>query len=555
MSSPFASRLGTNYSAQDKEIDEIKALLVEPCQKLKRLNDEIDVMRKALDKLVEERDILSTYVNAHQALISPVRRLHLDILEAIFMACLPAHRNCVMSAQEAPVILGRICSSWRAISLKTPRIWSRLHIVEPNYPNYPYNSPLDVYQSKVEQRLKVADAWLRRSKMCPLSISLESSFDYMGPEPMSTSNAQAFLDILIPFASRWQDISLVVSSSGMQTLLRLGENEVPLLKSLTINEHHDNQHHNPHDEWTVPQACVLHAPGLTSFSLLGRNVHSLDLPLRWGRLTFLTLMGSGLGSGWGPVNPQTCQVVLDILSRCSELRACALLVHAPLDVHLRDFVVECPFLHTFDLFFDDIPLQVADRLLGRLSLPQLRDFKLRGVKLQDPQSAFSADSVLSFLTTLTQLESISVDSAMFSKPILINFLHALPPTVLHLTITNPTWRPPGHEDAIFDDEVLEALTTFPDRPSHCPALQDVVVIYCPKLSDEALLRFIMSRPTLKLVDIKFNRERKVDILPSLQPFTEAGLKTFITYSSPLSLPQFSPWQGLPDAPVTLWGSP
>ncbi|KAJ7354590.1 hypothetical protein DFH08DRAFT_934032 [Mycena albidolilacea] len=550
MSSPFASRLGTNYCAQDKEIVEIKALLVEPCQKLKRLNDEINVMRKALDKLIEERDILSTYVDTHQALISPVRRLHLDILEAIFMACLPTHRNCVMSAQEAPVILGRICSSWRTISLKTPRLWSRLHIVEPNYP---YDSPLGVYQSKVEQRLEVADAWLRRSKTCPLSISLESSFDYMSPEPMSTSNAQPFLDILIPFASRWQNISLAISLSGVQTLLRLGENEVPLLKSLMINERRHNQHDIP--QWTLPQACILHAPGLTEFSLMGRNAHSPDLPLRWSHLTALTLMGSGWGTSGGTVNPQTCQVVLDILSRCSELRACTLLVHAPLDVHLQDFVLECPFLHTFDLFCDDIPLQVADRLLSRLSLPELRDFKLRGIKLEDPQSAFSADSVLSFLTTLTRLESISIDSAIFSKPILINSLHALPPTVLHLTITNPTWRPPGHEDAIFDDEVLEALATFPDRSSHIPALQEVVIHYCPNLSDEALLRFIMSRPTLKLVDIKFDRERKVDILPSLQPFTEAGLKTSITYSSPPSIPQFSPWQGLPDAPLALWGSP
>ncbi|KAJ7354593.1 hypothetical protein DFH08DRAFT_855348 [Mycena albidolilacea] len=474
------------------------------------------------------------------------------------MACLPTHRNCVMSAQEAPVILGRICSSWRAISLKTPRLWSRLHIVEPNYP---YNSPLGVYQSKVEQRLKVADAWLRRSKTCPLSISLESRFDYISTAAMSTPDAQPFLNILIPFASRWQNISLGISLSGVQTLLRLGENEVPLLKSLTINERRDNPHHIPHDEWTVPQACVLHAPGLTSFSLLGRNVHSLDLPLQWGRLTALTLMGSGLSSGWGPggstVNPQTCRVVLDILSRCPELRACTLLVHAPLDEHLQNLVVECPFLHTFDLSCDETALHVADRLLGRLSLPQLQDFKLRGAKLgatEELYSTFSADSVLSFLTTLTRLESISADSAMFPKPILINFLRALPPTVLRLAITEPMWRRLDREDAIFDDEVLEALTTFPDRPSHCPALQEVVVHYCPNLSDEALLRFIMSRPTLKLVDIEFDRERKVDILPSLEPFTEAGLKTSISYKTrPPS--EFSPWQGLPDAPLTLWGSP
>ncbi|KAF8213696.1 hypothetical protein K438DRAFT_1105548 [Mycena galopus ATCC 62051] len=30
------------------------------------------------------------------------------------------HRNCVSSASEAPILLGRICSSWRAISLSTP---------------------------------------------------------------------------------------------------------------------------------------------------------------------------------------------------------------------------------------------------------------------------------------------------------------------------------------------------------------------------------------------------------------------------------------------------
>ncbi|KAJ6456394.1 hypothetical protein C8R45DRAFT_1034332 [Mycena sanguinolenta] len=36
------------------------------------------------------------------------------------MACMPTHRNCVMSAAEAPVILGRICSSWRAISIHRP---------------------------------------------------------------------------------------------------------------------------------------------------------------------------------------------------------------------------------------------------------------------------------------------------------------------------------------------------------------------------------------------------------------------------------------------------
>ncbi|KAJ6594553.1 hypothetical protein B0H19DRAFT_900769, partial [Mycena capillaripes] len=123
MSSPFAAQLGTNYCPQDEELAQINDLLIEPCLRLKHLDDEIAVMQKAINKLNEERDALTTYVEAHRALIFPVRRLPLDIMEEIFMACLPTHRNCVMSAQEAPIILGRICSSWRTISLSTPRLW------------------------------------------------------------------------------------------------------------------------------------------------------------------------------------------------------------------------------------------------------------------------------------------------------------------------------------------------------------------------------------------------------------------------------------------------
>ncbi|KAJ6594657.1 hypothetical protein B0H19DRAFT_912125, partial [Mycena capillaripes] len=131
MSSPFAAQLGTNYCPKDEEIIDIKALLVEPTLRLKRLDEEIADLQKAINKLAAERDGLGTFVESHKALISPVRRLPLDIIQEIFVACIPTHRNCVMSASEAPVLLGRICSSWRAISLSTPRIWARIHIVEP----------------------------------------------------------------------------------------------------------------------------------------------------------------------------------------------------------------------------------------------------------------------------------------------------------------------------------------------------------------------------------------------------------------------------------------
>ncbi|KAJ7502546.1 hypothetical protein B0H11DRAFT_642432 [Mycena galericulata] len=101
--SPFAQKLGTNYCPTDEELIEIQALIVEPALRVKRLGEEIAELQKTIDKLAQERDELEVYVDAHRALISPFGRLPLDIIQTIFVACMPNHRNCVMSASEPPV--------------------------------------------------------------------------------------------------------------------------------------------------------------------------------------------------------------------------------------------------------------------------------------------------------------------------------------------------------------------------------------------------------------------------------------------------------------------
>ncbi|KAJ6538789.1 hypothetical protein DFH09DRAFT_1176245 [Mycena vulgaris] len=83
--SSFAPNLGTIYCPEDGEIAQIRTLLVEPTLRLERLGGEIADMQKAIDKLKEERDALIAYVEAHKALISPVRRLPLDVIQEIFL--------------------------------------------------------------------------------------------------------------------------------------------------------------------------------------------------------------------------------------------------------------------------------------------------------------------------------------------------------------------------------------------------------------------------------------------------------------------------------------
>ncbi|KAF7375638.1 hypothetical protein MSAN_00452900 [Mycena sanguinolenta] len=226
MSSPFATRLGTNYCPTDLEVLEIQSFLAEPTRRLKSLDAEIADLQKSIDKLIEERDGLKTYVDAHQALISPVRRLPRDIVQEIFLVCLPTHRNCVMSATEAPILLGRICSAWRAISLSLPSLWASLHVVEPQPSNL-----WDVYEPKVAQRVQITKTWLGRSGQCALSISLECSLEDVR-RPTATME---LIQALIPFAPRWKRVHFSAPPSLIFGLMSYVDIDMPWLESVVFH--------------------------------------------------------------------------------------------------------------------------------------------------------------------------------------------------------------------------------------------------------------------------------------------------------------------------------
>ncbi|KAJ7875682.1 hypothetical protein B0H13DRAFT_2668812 [Mycena leptocephala] len=235
MASPFAPQLGTNYCPTDDEVAEIKAFLIEPTLRLKQLDDEISDLQRAIDKLRAERESLGADVKAHRALVSPVRRLPLDIIQEIFVACLPTHHNCVMSASEPPILLGRICSFWRTISLSTPRLWSSLHVVEPTRPP-PDSNTAALFERKHTQRLETMKDWLGRSGTCPLSISLEGAL-YLGIGALQSHGPCLFLQALIPLASRWQTIDFTAQAPRLtEALLHLTESDVPILQDLVIYE-------------------------------------------------------------------------------------------------------------------------------------------------------------------------------------------------------------------------------------------------------------------------------------------------------------------------------
>ncbi|KAJ6573497.1 hypothetical protein DFH09DRAFT_1151983 [Mycena vulgaris] len=529
MSSQFTSKLGTNYCPKDEEIAEIRALLVGPTIQLKGLDDEIAELQKALDKLAAERNRLSAYVDAHRALISPVRRLPLDIIQEIFIACIPTHRNCVMSALEAPVLLGRICSSWRGISLSTPRLWSRLHIVEPSWS---HGSALGPLEKKLAQRAETTKIWLGRSGQCPLSISLQSPFH---PPGRTSATENLVTQTLLPFASRWQHITIATVPSALQ---HLTEADVPILKSISIREIHDST--DIPARWE--SLDFLHGPEISSFSIVGASFAPLELRLRWDHLTELSMF-----SLWRPEGGHLTSVIsLQLFSRCPQLRACRLIVHdTDPDEHsgVREPNIELSLLHTLDVqFFGYFSTTIRQLFTGRVRFPQLRHLRLRGIP-HDTDTIPYAD----LLATASHIEILDINIELFldAKTAFADFFRGLPATILEIKISSLGGLDEGSR--IFDDEILELLIISPSCPTpSCPGLEVLEVSCCCSFSDEAILRFVKSR-RLKRLAIRIDGDIERDIRPELEPLVQNGLHLELIYT-PSSTFDFSPWAGLADAP-------
>ncbi|KAJ6459806.1 hypothetical protein C8R47DRAFT_131106 [Mycena vitilis] len=530
MYSPFAAQLGTNYCPKDEELPQIKALLVEPSLRLKRFDDEIAELQKAMNRLAEERDSLRLWMDAHRALISPARRLPMDIVQEIFIACLPTHRNCVMSGSEAPVLLGRICSSWRTISLSTPRLWARLHVVEPPSFYGPDNAHL--YEAKLAQRLETTRMWLGRSGQCPLSISL---LGFPEHSDLSAHTRTRLLEALISFAARWQHISFNIQPVVLDVISRLAETDVPHLESVIFR--HDYPF--PPRSVEMKDFGILRAPLLTSFSASG-DCFLGPLPLRWDQLRFLEINSP---TQWG--TSITSANIMQTISMCPQLRACKLTSNNISDAQIESFPpVQLKSLHTFELGWNQSSTRTL--LLDGLFLPVLRNFTLRG-----PLDLLLPPSMARFFALWTKLESLEIESGSFSKSSLLDSLRALPPSLRRLSIQDYIRSPQDIVEPSLDDDTLAVLTS--DRIVPCPALHTLHIEDCSLISDAALQEFIIARmdqvrPTLKRVDVRFNRTMTLDILPNLLPFIEKGLDVSLTYIPPFST-RSSPWQGLPDAPL------
>ncbi|KAK6980686.1 hypothetical protein R3P38DRAFT_3376633 [Favolaschia claudopus] len=514
--SPYFEHINTNYIPTDTQVADIRVHL-EPHEA------ELIRLESLIEQLTLQRNRVRDYILPHRALISHPRRLPPEILEEMFVQCLPTGaRRSAVSAMEAPLLLGRICSSWRSIAFGMPRLWTSLHI------------PLDFFAFNETKETALMN-WLERSLPLPLSVST-----IMTDVRTHASEHRRLLQNLFQSSARFASLRLMGISA--EEFVRISESSAPLLENIEI-------------VFSTPLSD-LSGPSLLSSPLLRtmktsrivieapnpmKLVHTESVPgpwildhtetPAWNHITHLTLVPSS-GSGWQreDVSPRIAHA---LISGCPNL----LHLELPLEHRHWDAAAWAPTARLVtpleSLIIRDPPIAVPcfATLLQRLEMPHLRVLAL-------PSSSFVAaahESVPDVFFDLARysplLSSLSLGIHDFTSR---SFLDAAFPLLSALTIRNYCIH--NEDDAVML-AAFDALTPRIGGGSEPFAFADlsrleivgIISVEDPKLSDliashvtcESNLRhleLVVHEHPPRVVDNLVHTQSSLEVVVQYKPF-------------------------------------
>ncbi|KAF7296700.1 hypothetical protein HMN09_01079100 [Mycena chlorophos] len=543
-SSPFASKLGTNYSPTQHEVAQLHALLAEPTHRLQLLDAQIAQIQKTLDDAFVERERLAAYVDEYKALLSPIRRVPEDVLREIFVACLPTDRNCFMSATEPPLLLGRVCSQWRHIAQTTPALWARLHFVDPSATA---KATTPCCWQRSEQWLDAALSWLKRSGQRPLSISLYGADkglplpDDEAAEKFVKRATYRFIQALVPLSRRWEQLQLVMPKANLSLLRPLRPADVPLLKSLILVDDgiNYNQFEDPNDWDEGCRLALLGGPQLERFSVNSIGLLTRRLPLKWANLLELRFDGTHLDG----------DEMLTVLSQCPRL----VTGNFAIGIGETTFTtaLEIPTLKHLTLRMAWSTTSLA--FLGMLYLPNLSSIALTTTSL-NPELTFDAPAAACFFASMQHsLERVAVFPDAFPDASISALLKALPPSVTTLELcpvehpasvnTWGLWNPAAIRSPNSFDTVLSTLlpSSLESETQACPNLH-TFKLASAHTSGGAVVQLVRARrQRLKRVDVTFEHLVEVDVEVELRELVQEGLALSVKQPPPI---RFFPRAGL-----------
>lgn len=190
----------------------------DPRLDLEEVNSEIQRAQAVLNQLLEKRAAVKRRINSRY---SYILRLPVETLSEIFMACYPLNDR-DQWASNSPLLLGSICSAWRAVALSTPQLWCTISLDTHNKGYYMDN-------------LILFREWLARTGEQPLSLALRHAPEHSSSMVPSVDKeaVREGLDLVARCSKRWENVDLYMVESFKEAGC-LPPEDFPLLKTLRL---------------------------------------------------------------------------------------------------------------------------------------------------------------------------------------------------------------------------------------------------------------------------------------------------------------------------------
>ncbi|KAF9042260.1 hypothetical protein BJ165DRAFT_261220 [Panaeolus papilionaceus] len=162
-------------------LNDLKRNLRRRQRELAHIDRSINVLSITLNTLIRARHSMYQAIAVYHPILSPIRRFPDDVLAEIFIRCLPLDGKVVPYHLDAPLVFSLVCRQWRAVSLATPQLWSTLHVTIPwsDSSLVPVTSLHNTLPNATVSNVQLwslcaraLEEWIRRSRVCPLSLSV-----------------------------------------------------------------------------------------------------------------------------------------------------------------------------------------------------------------------------------------------------------------------------------------------------------------------------------------------------------------------------------------------
>ncbi|KAJ4481750.1 hypothetical protein C8J55DRAFT_549251 [Lentinula edodes] len=419
----------------------------------------LSALKDANEKSLRRADAKLSEIALIQNILSPIRRLPLEILSQIFEhVCLPKyHERPDEDVINTTFALCQVCIAWRMAAYTTPAIWSKICI------------ELDRKPETFSGDVTWVKEWLTRSRGLPLDIYLFLIDVWHVVTQDVKDRVNECLDFILNFHSQIRTLDLSGYPPFFIPLFRLPRASMPLLESVSIRvtdyDNDDDSVENLIQQHPFVEV-LLGAPRLQTLKIQESGcqmsiVQGLALPVE--QLTSLEI-GADKKSAFDPI------AYLNMLRHCTNLRSLKIGFPRRTTRHLslfgshNSFPLFLPSLKSLDILNG----YYGGEFLSCFSVPLLKDLTLRmfgQANMLDLPTALSGlqSRSMTVLSSLALQVILNVDTAPVSQNLVA--ILAMFPTLdeFRLSITSIVSR--------FDlGPILQALTFVKGRPVLLPKL-------------------------------------------------------------------------------------